>query len=164
MTKITPCLWFDTEGEEAAKFYCSVFPNSGIDQIVHYGEWAKDGPGAEKEGKVMCVTFHLGDQEYMALNGGPNFKFNEAISLQCHCNTQEELDAIWSKLSAHPENEVCGWLKDKYGLSWQMIHPMFGEWMKDTATRDAVMIEVMKMTKPDLATLERAAASAKKAA
>lgn len=164
MTKITPCLWFDDNGEEAAKFYCSVFPNSGIDQIVHYGEWAKDGPGAEKAGKVMCVTFHLGDQEYMALNGGPNFKFNEAISLQCHCNTQAELDAIWSRLSAHPENEVCGWLKDKYGMSWQMIHPMFGEWMKDTATRDAVMTEVLKMTKPDLATLERAAASAKKAA
>lgn len=164
MTKITPCLWFDNEAEEAAKFYCSVFPDSGIDQIVHYGEWAKDGPGAEKAGKVMCVTFHLGDQGYMALNGGPNFKFNEAISLQYYCQSQEDLDAVWSALSAHPEAEICGWLKDKYGLSWQMIHPKFGEWMKDIATRDAVMIAVMQMKKPDLATLERAAASAKKAA
>lgn len=164
MSKIIPCLWFDQQGEEAASFYCSVFPDSEILQIVRYGDFAGDVPGRPKPGSVLTVTFRLGDQELMALNGGPHFKFTEAISLQYYCKTQDELDDVWAKLSAHPEAEECGWLKDKYGLSWQMVPAKLAEWMENPATRDAVMAEVVKMKKLDLGKLEAAAGSAKKAA
>jgi len=116
MQKVTPCLWFDTEGEEAATFYSSVFPNSRIVHVARYGS-----AGPRPEGTVMTVEFELDGQRFVALNGGPEFTFSEAISFQVDCETQEEVDAFWSKLSEGGEEGPCGWLKDKFGLSWQII-------------------------------------------
>jgi predicted 3-demethylubiquinone-9 3-methyltransferase (glyoxalase superfamily) len=116
MQKITPCLWFDTEGEEAAKFYTSVFKNSRILDISRYGE-----AGPRPAGTVMTVTFELDGQEFVALNGGPEFKFNEAVSFQVSCETQEEVDEYWKLLSEDGEEGPCGWLKDRYGVSWQVV-------------------------------------------
>ena len=116
MNEITPCLWFNTEGEEAAKFYTSVFPNSRIDKITHYGS-----AGPRPEATVMTVEFELDGQPFVALNGGPVFTFNEAISFQIFCATQHEVDSYWSKLPEGGEPGPCGWLKDKFGLSWQVV-------------------------------------------
>src|SRR5437870_4240167 len=114
--KITPCLWFDTEGEDAANFYASIFPNSKINQVARYGS-----AGPRPEGTVMTVDFELDGQQFVALNGGPDFKFTEAVSFQVSCETQEEVDEYWGKLSDGGEEGPCGWLKDRFGLSWQIV-------------------------------------------
>ena len=147
-------MWFDGQAEEAAKFYVAVFKNSRIKQITHYtGEEL-----AKRKGQVMTVDFVLDGEEFVALNGGPQFKFTEAISFVINCDTQEEIDYYWEKLTAGGGEEVqCGWLADKYGLSWQVVPTkFFDEWVKDAAGLERVMHEVMQMKKLDLATLENA--------
>ena len=147
-------MWFDGQAEEAAKFYVAVFKNSRIKQITHYtGEEL-----AERKGQVMTVDFVLDGEEFVALNGGPQFKFNEAISFVINCDTQEEIDYYWKKLTAGGGEEVqCGWLADKYGLSWQVVPTkFFDEWVKDAAGLERVMHELMQMKKLDLATLQKA--------
>ncbi len=153
MQKISTCLWFDGQAEEAAKFYVSVFRNSKIKQTTHYGD---TGPG--KKGSVMTVHFELDGREFLALNAGPKFKFNHAISLMVNCETQTELDEMWEKLSEGGATEVCGWLCDKYGLSWQIVPAILPELLKDPAKSDKVMREVVKMTKLDIAAMQKAAA------
>ena len=154
MQKITPCLWFDTEGEEAAKLYTSVFPNSKIGKVTHYG-----AAGPRPEGMVMTVSFELDGQEFLALNGGPNFTFSEAISFQVSCKSQEEVDMFWSKLSEGGEEGPCGWLKDKFGLSWQIVPIRLSELLADPDQEKAqrVMQAMLKMKKIEIAELERAA-------
>jgi predicted 3-demethylubiquinone-9 3-methyltransferase (glyoxalase superfamily) len=154
MQRITPFLWFDGQAEAAANFYVSVFKNSRVKNITHY---TGEEPSGEK-GSVMTVDFELNGQEFVALNGGPQFKFTEAISFVINCETQEEIDYYWETLTADGGEEVqCGWLADKYGLSWQVVPTkFFDEWVKDPAGLQRVMREVMKMKKLDLATLERA--------
>jgi predicted 3-demethylubiquinone-9 3-methyltransferase (glyoxalase superfamily) len=153
MQRITPFLWFDGQAEQAAKFYVSVFKNSKIKQITHYGEELP-----EREGQVMTVSFELDGEEFVALNGGPQFKFTEAISFVINCETQEEIDYYWEKLTVNGGEEVqCGWLADKYGLSWQVVPTkFFDEWVKDAAGLQRVMHELMQMKKLDLATLRKA--------
>jgi predicted 3-demethylubiquinone-9 3-methyltransferase (glyoxalase superfamily) len=157
INKIAPCLWFDSEAEEAAKFYCSVFPNSKIDSISHY---SKEGVESHRRpvGSVMFVAFTLDGQKFNGLNGGPLFKFSEAVSFMVYCKDQAEIDHYWSKLTDGGEPSVCGWLKDKFGLSWQIVSAdlehMIGS--NDPARRDRVMKVVMAMTKPILADLKRA--------
>lgn len=153
MQKITPNLWFDTEAEEAARFYTSIFKNSRIIGVTHYGE-----AGPRPAGSVLTVTFELDGMQFVALNGGPEFKFNEAISLAVSCETQDEIDELWEKLSADPESEQCGWLKDKYGLSWQIVPAGLSEMMEDPdpAKSNAVMEALLKMKKLDIAELKRA--------
>src|SRR4249920_2436830 len=153
MQKITPMLWFDNQAEEAANFYVSVFKNSKVNQITHYGE-----EFSEKKGQVMTVSFELNGQEFTALNGGPQFKFTEAVSFVINCETQEEIDYYWEKLTAGGGEEVqCGWLSDKYGLSWQVVPTkFFDEWVKDADGLQRVMHEVMQMTKLDIAVLQKA--------
>ena len=148
-------LWFDTQAEEAAKFYVSVFKNSKIKTITHYGD---EPPGNNRKGQVLTVDFELDGQEYVALNGGPQFRFTEAISLVINCDTQEEIDYYWEKLTADGGEEVqCGWLADKYGLSWQVTpEKFFSEWDKDPAGLQRVMHEVMQMVKLDLARMQKA--------
>ena len=153
MQKISTCLWFDGQAEEAAKFYVSVFRNSKVKQTVLYGD---TGPG--QKGSVMTVAFELDGREFLALNAGPKFKFNHAISLMVNCETQNELDEMWNKLSAGGATEVCGWLRDKYGLSWQIVPAILQELMKDPAKSDKVMQAVVKMTKLDIAAMQKAAA------
>jgi predicted 3-demethylubiquinone-9 3-methyltransferase (glyoxalase superfamily) len=155
MPKITPCLWFDTEGEEAARFYTSVFPNSRIVDVARYGE-----AGPRPEGTVMTVQFELDGQEFVALNGGPDFTFNEAISFQVDCRDQEEVDAYWSALSEGGEEGPCGWLKDRYGLSWQIVPRALAELLADPdrAKSQRVMAAMLKMKKIEIDSLERAAA------
>ena len=148
MQKITTFLWFDTQAEEAAKFYCSVFKNSKIESTSHYGE----GMPA-KAGTVMSVTFALEGQTFVALNGGPHFKFTPAISLFVSCEDQKEIDTLWEKLSADPASEQCGWLKDRFGLSWQIVPRILNELMHN----GAAMQELMKMKKLDIARLQQAA-------
>lgn len=154
MQKITPCLWFDTQGEEAARFYVSIFKDARITQITHYGP---DMPG--REGTVMTVVFELLGQSYMALNGGPHFKFNEAISLMVSCETQAEIDYYWEKLSSEGGQEVeCGWVKDKYGLSWQIIPSCLEQLLTaDQARTNRVMRAVMSMKKLNIAEMQAAA-------
>jgi predicted 3-demethylubiquinone-9 3-methyltransferase (glyoxalase superfamily) len=151
--KITPFLWFDGKAEEAANFYVSVFRNSKILKIARYGE---AGPGPK--GSVMTVVFSLDGQEFIALNGGPNFKFTEAISFSVDCETQAEVDEFWEKLSAGGEQGPCGWLKDKYGLSWQVNPSVLGEMMTDPdpAKSKRVMEAMLQMKKIDIAGLRRA--------
>lgn len=154
MQKISPMLWFDTQAEEAAKFYTSVFKNSKIKDVVPYPEGT---PG--EAGKVMVVSFEINGQQFTALNGGPLFKFNESVSFVIACETQEEVDYYWSKLTENGgEESMCGWLKDKFGLSWQVTPTAIPELMsKATPAQSArVMGEVMKMRKIDIATLHRA--------
>jgi len=126
MQKITPCLWFDTDGEEAAKFYTSLFDDSRITDVSYYGE-----AGPRPEGTVMTVSFELDGQQFLALNGGPDFTFNEALSLQVSCKDQEEVDKFWNGLSEGGEEGPCGWLKDKYGLSWQIVPTALPELLSD---------------------------------
>ena len=157
MQKITPCLWFDDKAEEAAKFYVSIFKNSKLGKIARYGEAGAEVSGRPK-GSVMTVTFQLDGQEFMALNGGPHFKFTEAISLVVNCKTQEEVDEMWEKLSAGGEKGVCGWLKDKYGLSWQLVptvvEKMFQD--KDAKKTERVMKALLQMKKLDIKKLKQA--------
>jgi predicted 3-demethylubiquinone-9 3-methyltransferase (glyoxalase superfamily) len=153
MPKITPFLWFDDKAEEAMNFYTSIFKNSKPGKVSRYGDGA---PGPK--GKVMSVTFQLEGQEFMALNGGPHFSFTPAISLFVDCKTQEEVDELWEKLSAGGKQERCGWLKDKYGVSWQIVPSALGEMMrdKDPAKSTRVMQAMLQMEKIDIAGLRKA--------
>jgi predicted 3-demethylubiquinone-9 3-methyltransferase (glyoxalase superfamily) len=157
MKKINPFLWFDSEAERAAKFYVGIFKNSKIGKITHYGE---DGPGPK--GSVMTVAFTLDRVEFVALNGGPHFQFTEAISFSVNCETQDEIDYFWEKLSADGGSTGrCGWLKDKFGLSWQ-VNPVFlGDMLADRDVEKAnrVMKAMMEMDKINIAALEKAAMS-----
>lgn len=158
---IRPCLWFDTQAEEAANHYVSIFKNSKITNISRYSE-AGFEIHQRPAGSVMTVTFELDGHKFMALNGGPHFKFNEAISLEVECDTQEEIDYYWEKLGAggDPKAQVCGWLKDKYGLSWQIVpsgmEEMFADHTSDRAK--GAMTAMLQMKKLNIAELERAAA------
>lgn len=156
MQKITPFLWFDAQAEEAANFYISVFKNSKMGHIARYGE---AGPGPK--GSVMSVTFQLEGQEFYALNGGPHFKFTPAISLFVNCGTQEEVDQLWEKLSAGGRQDRCGWLQDKYGLSWQIIPKVLGELLNhpDPQISQRVMKAMLQMSKIDIRALQQAAAA-----
>lgn len=160
MQKITPCLWFDDQAEEAAKFYTDVFPNSRIVDFARYGEAGREVHGREP-GSVMTVTFELDGQRYTALNGGPHFKFTEAISLSVDCADQGEVDWYWSRLSAGGEEGPCGWLKDRYGLSWQVVPRRLPELLEDSDPRvaGAAMNAMLAMKKIDIAALEAAVAS-----
>ena len=153
MQKITPCLWFDNQAEEAANFYVSVFKNSNLERVTRYGE---GGPGPE--GSVLTVTFKLEGQDFMALNGGPHFNFSPAISFYVDCVTQEEVDELWSKLSAVKEAEQCGWLQDKYGVSWQIVPTAFEAMMqdKDPARVKRVTEAMLQMKKLDIKALQAA--------
>ncbi len=157
--RITPCLWFDHQAEDAARFYCSVFPRSTITQISRYGEAGQEIHG-RAPGSVMVVAFELDGVGFTALNGGPHFRFTEAISLQVNCDTQQEIDHYWSHLSdgGDPAAQQCGWLKDRFGLSWQVVPAQMGPWMTDPDPRrsDRVMSAMLQMKKVDLATLQRA--------
>ncbi len=155
MSKLTACLWFDTEGEEAARFYASVFPNSRITGISHYGE-----AGPREAGTVMTVDFELDGQPFLALNGGPEFTFSEAISYQVSCETQEEVDRYWTTLSEGGEEGPCGWLKDRFGLSWQIVPTALPRLLKDPDHEKAqrVMAAMLQMRKIEIDELERAAA------
>jgi predicted 3-demethylubiquinone-9 3-methyltransferase (glyoxalase superfamily) len=157
ISKIRPCLWFDGNGEEAAKFYCSIFPRSKITGVSRYVAEGQDTHG-QKPGSVMTVTFDLDGQSFMALNGGPHFKFNEAVSLMVSCDTQSELDRYWNALSADPAAEVCGWCKDKFGLSWQIVPSVMDEMLTrgSEAQRNRVMRVVMASKKLDIAKFEEA--------
>ena len=153
MLRITPFLWFDDNAEEAIDFYTSVFKNSKIVSITRYGE---AGPGPK--GAVMSATFQLQDQELMALNGGPQFKFTEAISFFVNCETQQEVDELWEKLSEGGEKGRCGWLKDKFGLSWQIVPAALGEMLsdKDAKKSKRVMEAMLRMDRIDIKTLRQA--------
>ena len=152
MQKITPFLWFDNNAEEAVDFYCSIFKNSKVLNVSRYGD-AVPGP----KGAVMTMEFELDGQKFTALNGGPHFKFTEAISLVVNCETQEEIDYFWEKLSAGGAESQCGWLKDKYGLSWQVVPAIVGELISgDPERSNRVMQEVMKMKKLEIEPLKRA--------
>jgi predicted 3-demethylubiquinone-9 3-methyltransferase (glyoxalase superfamily) len=156
MQKITPCLWFDTEGEEAARFYTSVFPNSRIVEVTRYGS-----AGPRPEGMVMTVDFELDGQKFVALNGGPQFTFDEAISFQVNCESQEEVDSYWSTLSEGGEEGPCGWLKDKFGVSWQVVPTALTELISDPDEEKSqrVMRAMLEMKKIEIDALERAAAA-----
>ena len=153
MQKITPFLWFDNQAEGAVQLYTSLFKNSKIVSMSRYGEGSPLPPGT-----VMSVTFQLDGQEFMALNGGPYFSFTPAISLFVNCETQQEVDALWEKLSEGGEIQQCGWLKDKYGISWQIVPTILGELMqdKDPAKAARVTEAMLKMVKLDIAELKRA--------
>ena len=153
MQRISPCLWFDNQAEEAVSFYLSIFKNSKIKMMTRYGD---AGPGPR--GSVMVVAFELDGVEFIALNGGPVFKFNEAVSLSISCRSQAEVDHYWSKLTAGGAEGQCGWLKDKYGVSWQVVPLQLTELMASTdSPRVKRMTETMfKMKKLDIATLEKA--------
>jgi predicted 3-demethylubiquinone-9 3-methyltransferase (glyoxalase superfamily) len=155
--KITPHLWFNNNAEEAAKFYASIFKNSKILNITHYGESAAKVSGRSK-GTVMTVTFELEGQRFMALNGGPVFNFSPAISFFVDCETQEEVDDLWEKLSEGGEKEQCGWLKDKFGVSWQIVPNVLGQMLqdKDAKKSERVMEELLQMKKIDIQSLRKA--------
>ena len=160
--KITPCLWFDNQAEEAARFYTAIFPNSKIVDIARYGEAGTEIHG-RPAGSVMTVAFELDGQAFTALNGGPVFKFNEAISFQVYCDTQEEVDHYWTKLGAGGDEKAqqCGWLKDKYGLSWQVVPRALIEMIQDPNYEKSqrVFKAMLQMKKLDIAALKRAYAS-----
>jgi predicted 3-demethylubiquinone-9 3-methyltransferase (glyoxalase superfamily) len=153
MQRISPCLWFDGQAENAAKFYTSIFKHSKMGTVTLYGEV---GPGPK--GTVMTVTFELDGQEFMALNGGPEFTFNEAVSFIVHCETQEEIDEYWEKLSTGGQTVQCGWLKDQFGVSWQIVPTVLGELMKtaDPEKTNRVMKAVLGMVKLDIKRLQQA--------
>jgi predicted 3-demethylubiquinone-9 3-methyltransferase (glyoxalase superfamily) len=158
--KITPCLWFDSQAEEAAKFYASVFKNSKIGKISRYGKEGFEIHG-RTAGTVMTVEFEIDGQKFVALNGGPHFRFNEAVSFQVHCDTQQEIDYFWSKLGEGGQEQPCGWLKDKFGLSWQVIPNGLPEMLMDENSEKAqrVLRSMLQMRKIDLAALEQAQAA-----
>jgi len=155
LSKITPCLWFDTEGEEAATFWTSIFENSRVTEVQHYGS-----AGPRPEGMVMTVAFELDGQPFVALNGGPDFTFDEAISFQVNCESQEEVDRFWSRLSEGGEEGQCGWLKDRFGVSWQIVPARLQELISDPDRERAqrAMKAMLGMQKLEIAELERAAA------
>jgi predicted 3-demethylubiquinone-9 3-methyltransferase (glyoxalase superfamily) len=155
MTSITPCLWFDTEGEEAATFYTSVVKNSRILDITRYGE-----AGPREPGMVLTVSFELDGQKFVALNGGPEFTFDEAISFQIDCQSQEEVDDYWSRLGEGGQEGPCGWLKDRFGVSWQIVPRRLTELLSETdpETSQRVMAAMLQMKKIDIEALEQAAA------
>ena len=157
MQRISPFLWFDDKAEEAATFYTSIFKNSKIVKIARYGEAGAEVSGRPK-GTVMTVTFHLEEQEFTALNGGPQFKFTEVISFVVNCQTQEEVDEYWEKLSDGGQEVQCGWLKDKYGLAWQIVSTILGEMLNDPDPKKAerVMKAMLQMKKIDIKGLKRA--------
>jgi predicted 3-demethylubiquinone-9 3-methyltransferase (glyoxalase superfamily) len=157
MPEPTPCLWFDTDGEAAAQLYTSVFPNSKILDVTRYGP-----AGPRPEGTVMTVSFELDGQKFLALNGGPNFTFNEAVSFQIHCRDQDEVDHYWEKLGEGGEPGPCGWLKDRFGLSWQVVPNRLPELLGDEDREKAnrVMAAMLEMGKIEIAELERAAEAA----
>jgi predicted 3-demethylubiquinone-9 3-methyltransferase (glyoxalase superfamily) len=158
MQKITPFLWFNDNAEEAVKFYTSIFKNSKIGKIARYDEAGEKAAG-RPAGSVMIVEFQIEGQEFVALNGGPIFKFTEAISFVVNCETQEEVDYYWEKLSQGGKEVQCGWLKDKYGLSWQIVPTVLGELLsdKDAAKAQRVMQAMLKMVKLDIEKLKQAA-------
>jgi predicted 3-demethylubiquinone-9 3-methyltransferase (glyoxalase superfamily) len=155
MPELTPCLWFDTQGEEAASFYVSVFPNSRVLHVSRYGE-----AGPREPGTVMTVSFELDGKKFLALNGGPEFAFSEAISFQVDCSSQDEVDHYWNALSDCGEEGPCGWLKDRFGLSWQIVPSRLPELLSgaDQERAQRVMAAMLEMRKIDIAELERAAA------
>ena len=158
MQKITPFLWYDGNAEEAANFYISIFKNSKMGKISRYGD---AGPGPK--GSVMSVTFQIEGLEFFALNGGPQFKFTPAISFFVNCETQQEVDDLWEKLSGGGRTDRCGWLQDKYGVSWQIIPAILGQLLgdKDPARAKRAMQAMLQMTKIDIKKLQQAAAEAK---
>ncbi len=153
MQKITPCLWFDNQAEEAMYFYTSIFKNAKVGNLTRYGE---AGPGPE--GSVLTASFELEGQQFIALNGGPEFTFTPAISFFVNCETQEEIDELWEKLSAGGEKVQCGWLKDKYGVSWQIVPTVLGKMLNDTDPERSqrVMQAMLQMTKIDIKILKQA--------
>ena len=154
LTKITPCLWFDTQAEDAANFYTGIFPNSRVVDVSHYGS-----AGPRPEGMVMVVNFELEGQPFIALNGGPEFTFNEAISFQVNCESQDEVDDYWTKLTDGGQEVACGWLKDRFGVSWQIVPTVLDELVRDADPERSqrAMKAMMGMTKFDIAELQRAA-------
>jgi predicted 3-demethylubiquinone-9 3-methyltransferase (glyoxalase superfamily) len=155
MKTLTPCLWFDTEGEEAARFYTSIFEDSKILNITHYGE-----AGPRPAGMVMTVAFELRGQRFTALNGGPEFTFNEALSFEVNCETQEEVDGFWDRLGEGGQPGPCGWVKDRYGVSWQVVPNILDELLADpdAAKAQRAMAAMLQMGKLDIEALEKAAA------
>jgi predicted 3-demethylubiquinone-9 3-methyltransferase (glyoxalase superfamily) len=158
MQKITPCLWFNDNAEEAVNFYTSIFKQSKIGDLTRYDAAAAQVSG-QPEGSVLTITFQLEGQDYMALNGGPMFTFSEAISLMVYCETQEEVDYFWSRLSEGGEEGPCGWLKDKFGLSWQVVPTVLEELLKDkdAAKASRAMQAMLQMKKLDIKALQEAA-------
>jgi len=152
---ITPCLWFDHQAEEAATFYTSIFKNSKIGSISRYGKEGFEIHG-QKEGTALTVSFEINGQPFTALNGGPVFTFNEAVSFQVFCDTQEEIDDYWAKLTEGGQEVQCGWLKDKFGVSWQIVPTILPTLMTDPSRAERVMKAYMQMVKFDIKTLEEA--------
>ena len=159
VASIVPCLWFDKNGEEAVNYYVSIFPNSKITQTTHYSE-AGRGYHGRNPGSVLTIAFELDGVRFTALNGGPNFEFTEAVSFQVMCDTQTEVDSFWTKLGAggDPNAQQCGWLKDKYGVSWQIVPRVFMEMIGDhtSPAGKRAMSAMMQMKKMDIAALEKA--------
>lgn len=157
MKGLTTCLWFDNQAEDAARFYCSVFKNARVGGISRYGEAGARASG-RPQGSVMTVEFEIAGQKFLGLNGGPEFRFSEAISMMVNCENQREIDEYWAKLSEGGTESVCGWLKDKYGLSWQIVPTALGEMLKDADVEksERVMAAMLTMRKIDLESLERA--------
>ncbi len=155
--KITPFLWFDDQAEEAAKFYVSVFTNSKITNVTHYAK-ATEKVSGKQQGTVMTVAFRLDGQDFVALNGGPHFTITPAVSFVVNCETQDEVDAMWEKLSENGDEtaQQCGWLKDKYGVSWQIVPTALSELLSDPAKAERVMSALLKMKKIDIAKLKAA--------
>jgi len=154
---ITPCLWFDTRAEEAANHYAAIFKNSKIGKVSRYGKEGREIHG-KPAGLVMAVEFELGGQPFVALNGGPHFKFNEAVSFQVHCDTQDEIDYFWERLGEGGSESHCGWLKDKFGLSWQVVPTALAKMLTDAdaAKSQRVTKAFLQMKKFDIAAIERA--------
>ncbi len=157
MQKITPFLWFDDKAEEAAHFYVSIFKNAKVGNVTRYGEAAADASG-RPPGSVMTVAFQLNGQDFVALNGGPHFHFNEAVSLVVNCEMQAEIDEYWERLSSGGQEGQCGWLKDKYGLSWQVVPTALGKWLSDGDPDKSarVMRAILHMRKLDMQRLQDA--------
>ncbi len=157
MQKITPCLWFDSQAEEAANFYCSIFKNSKIGHIARYGAEAAKISG-RPEGSVLTVKFQLEGQDFLGLNGGPIFQFTPAISFMTNCETQEEIDALWSRLLEGGQESQCGWLTDKFGMSWQIVPTLINKLMQsgDAKKSGAMMNALLQMRKLDIGTLKAA--------
>ncbi|MGX9933880.1 VOC family protein [Advenella kashmirensis] len=158
-SKISPCLWFDDQAEAAARFYTGIFPDSKITQTTHYLGKKMTQVSGRPEGSVLTVAFELAGLPFTALNGGPIFKFNEAISLQVHCDSQEELDRYWTALNegGDPSAQQCGWLKDRYGLSWQIVPAILPTLLTDPARAQRVMEALLPMKKLDIGKLQQAA-------
>lgn len=157
--QIVPCLWFDSQAEDAVKYYTGIFDNSKITQITHYTEAGKEFHGRQP-GSVLTVSFELNGMEFTALNGGPQFKFNEAVSFQVMCDSQQEVDRYWTYLGegGDPAAQQCGWLKDKFGVSWQIVPRVMMEMLKESGSQKAerAMAAMMQMKKLDIAGLQRA--------